>query len=500
MSREINLVPDIKNEMIHTLKLRNLIFFISIVVAIASFSTILILGSTVGVQQKIRDDKHTMLESLSQKLNSYSDLNDFLTIRDQLSNLSDLSNKKQVLSRTFNTLSALLPTGADTITISELSVNLTDADPTFSFDAQANAGREPYIDYNVLDSFKKSMKYMRYDFGNYVDQNDQEIPAYCIIETGDDGATLNDPDKGLYALWTIEGEGCNPGNVEYIEATAQKDAEQEAEEDDETSGVEGVATKIENNINNASDRLQSLLGNRAKNTTDILKNNSSSSGSSSSSSNNSNNSNSSTSNTSNSNSNKSSSNSSSNNDSSDENNDSTASKEPSSDALQTEVYGEDMNVVRIWRTPQFDEWYEEGHLTADGQISGIPHFKSNCTQYSGEPIETEDIDDEKFKWTETNDDCLLVPDGDEGIKITDSSNGRGAGDELVLRFSSIITLNPEVYSFHNYHMIAVPPAGRRNVTDSYVQIQAMFGEAARDCEAGDTACASNTKNLNGGNS
>ena len=31
MAREINLVPDIKNDMIKALKLRNLIFFISIV-------------------------------------------------------------------------------------------------------------------------------------------------------------------------------------------------------------------------------------------------------------------------------------------------------------------------------------------------------------------------------------------------------------------------------------------------------------------------------------
>ena len=36
MAREINLVPDIKGEMIKTLKLRNFIFFLCIVVASAS--------------------------------------------------------------------------------------------------------------------------------------------------------------------------------------------------------------------------------------------------------------------------------------------------------------------------------------------------------------------------------------------------------------------------------------------------------------------------------
>ena len=41
MAREINLVPDVKNEMIKTLKLRNLIFFICIVVVAGSLGAIL---------------------------------------------------------------------------------------------------------------------------------------------------------------------------------------------------------------------------------------------------------------------------------------------------------------------------------------------------------------------------------------------------------------------------------------------------------------------------
>ena len=44
MAREINLVPDIKGEMIKTLKLRNLIFFLCIVVALASVVVVLITG------------------------------------------------------------------------------------------------------------------------------------------------------------------------------------------------------------------------------------------------------------------------------------------------------------------------------------------------------------------------------------------------------------------------------------------------------------------------
>ena len=170
MAREINLVPDIKGEMIKTLKLRNFIFFLCIIVASASVGVTVIFGLIAGGQRLALDSKKNTLDNLSNKLNSYSDLNDFLTIKDQLGNLNTLNDNKNVLSRTFNILAALLPTGADTITISELNVDLASEAPTFTFDAQANAGKEPYIDYNVLDSFKKSMQYMRYDYGRYVDK------------------------------------------------------------------------------------------------------------------------------------------------------------------------------------------------------------------------------------------------------------------------------------------------------------------------------------------
>ncbi len=383
MAKEINLVPDIKDEMIKTLKLRNFIFFLCIVVAIASIAVTAVAGLIAGGQQLAIDSKKTTIDNLSKKLNSYSDLNDFLTIKNQLGDISTLTSNKTVLSRTFNILSALRPTGADTITISELTVNLSGDQPTFMFDAQANANKEPYIDYNVLDSFKKSMQYMRYDYGNYVDKEGNTIPAYCMIETGEDGATLRDSSRGIYAYWTIHADGCNiPDSKGYIEEEFN-----------------------------------------------------------------------------------------------------------------------DQKVVRIWRTPQYNEWYSENpkegepQITLNGVISNVAHFESKCITISGDDSQNS----ARPQWTEANDTCLLVPNGADGINITDSSNGRDASDELVLRFSAIISFAPEAFHFSNYHMLAIGPTGRFNVTDSYVQIQAMFGERAADCAADDAACNSNTNNSNGGN-
>ena len=126
-------------------------------------------------------------------------------------------------------------------------------------------------------------------------------------------------------------------------------------------------------------------------------------------------------------------------------------------------------------------------MNLDGKISGVPHFESKCTTYSG----TNEGNDTPI-WSHTNDTCKLVPKDLEGIKITSSSNGRNAAGSLVLRFSAIITLSPDVYSFNNHHLLAVGPSGRYNVTDSFVQIQNMFEQRARDCADDDAACSDAT--------
>lgn len=405
MAREINLVPDIKEEMIKTLKLRNYIFFGCIVIAAASVIVTLIFGIIMGGQQLARDGKKTAIEDLSSKLNSYSDLNDTLTIKDQLGNLATLSDNKKMMTRTFNLLSAIIPQGADTIRISKLDIALDPTEeqladteeavvtqPTLTIEAQANAGSEPYIDYNVLDSFKKSMDFMRYDYGTYVDKEDNPIPAYCIIEAGSNGATFKEDIDGrdnYYAYWTINGEGCNP-----------------------------------------SDKL-------------------------------------------------------------------------TADDYELEDYG-NQKVVRIWRTPQFSKWYSEEeksnepYMTLDGTIGNVPHFNSQCISYTGEAGSNGSTP----KWTDSNDCHLIAGDSDEGgssgIIIEESSNGRDTSGELVLRFIATITVAPEFYGFNNTHMLALAPSDLHNVTDSYVQIQAIFGQRATDCDKNDAAC--NNPANSGGNS
>lgn len=424
--KEINLVPDIKNDFIKTLKFRNLVFFICIVVAISSTVVILIFLSIAGGQQSFITAKQNTIESLQKKIEEYSDLSDFLTIRDQLSNIAEITNNKVMMSRTFNILSAMIPTGDDYINISELTVNLEneEGNPTFTIDAQANAGTDPQIDYKVLDSFKKSMQYLRYDYGKYVDKNDQEIPSYCIIESDADGSTFRDPEKGYYAYWLIEGEGCNP--------SAEETEDEEATETEETTSLFETQTFDD----------QELFAQETIVEKPVAEAN-------------------------------------------------TLEKLSQKTGYKVEEYN-GQNVVKIWRTPQYTEWYKPNHgeneayMDLEGNIHNVPHFNSACIQYSGT-----EKDNKTVTWATTNESCALISsdtEEGEGIKIESSSNGRNAEEVLVLRFNAIISFNPEVFNFNNHHLLALPPVGRRNVTDSYAQIQSIFAERANDCDKNDSEC------------
>ena len=396
---EINLVPDVKAEMIKTQKLRNLTLFGCIAVSVVSVVLVLI---TVGIkagQDIVIGGQDKQMSKMSSKIQEYDGLNEILTVQTQLNKMDELSKNRKMLSRIFNVFSVLLPTGADSITLSELNVNLSTG--VLSFDAQADAGEAPLIDYRVLESFKKSVALMKYDYGRYVDENGEQIPTMCIREADSLGNAFTQ-EGATYAKWTKNVKGCNPSakNEEASDEEENKEDE-EGEESDEGDEKE----------------------NEAKEVAEITEN-----------------------------------------------------------TVTEAINNGDFEI--IWRTPRITKdgdkegWYSAGYMDLDGNIEKVAHFESECVKYSGNVV------GKKVQWSSENN-CLLAP---EGIKIVSSSNGKDVNNNLVLRFSAAISLDQEVFKFENKHLLAIAPTGRQNVTDSYTQIDNIFGQPASDCLAGDTSC------------
>lgn len=212
---EISLVPEVKLEMIRMQKVRNLVLSASIIVVVASIGVVAILGSVKAGQDITMSNQDNDLKRLSSQLTGDAQLTNVLTIQDQLNKISDIEDNKKVLSRVFSLLSVLLPTGEDKISLSELNINLDET--TLSFEAQADAGREPMIDYRVLESFKKSVALMKYDYGRYVTKMGTEIPTICIDETDDNGNTYVDERTGnIYAKWRRDWVTCLPDGADDL--------------------------------------------------------------------------------------------------------------------------------------------------------------------------------------------------------------------------------------------------------------------------------------------
>ena len=394
---EINLVPDLKVAVLKTQRIRNIIFIVCVFVMIAMGVVVTTLGSIKAVQDGTLAGQGRQLKLMSEKITNYSDLNNFLTVQNQLNKLGEIEEVKVDYSRIFDLISILPPTNGDEITYYEMTINLVQH--TINFGANADAHVEPEIDYRVLETFKKSMEYMKYDYGVYVNENGFEIPSVCILETDEEGNALFaekefDEDGrvktygGFYAIWTKGVSGCDPedeGKMEVIE-------DEDGVEREELKKTE-VVDITEESVEEARDSEDS---------------------------------------------------------------------------------------VRIWRTPQFNEWYKgEGKknvINGGGEISGIEHFESQCIRY--ELI--------GGRWASSNDCNLIVGD----LNISESSNGKmDDSGSLVLKFSASLTYNPEALYYKNKHMAFIAPSGYMNVTDSNLQIQNLFEKEAIDCKEGDVDCA-----------
>lgn len=479
---EINLVPDIKSEMIRMQKLRNVMFFACIMISVAAVSVMAILGSIKGAQDITMASQDSHIKNLSEKIKDYEELPEFLTIQNQLKGIAAIEDRQKVLSRTMGFLSAMLDVGEDEIKTSELTVNLDTT--TMSFDAQADAKKDS-IDYRVLEAFIKRTNLMTFDYGRYVDADGNVIPTRCIVEYDNNGKMFEE-NGSIYAIWKRGEKGCDPSRDDYEDTDENSTTVSEVDADLESTKMVNGSSKVSKVETNKKSNTISSSDVKAVKENDAAKD---------------------------------SENSESEEDEADE-------KKTSSEAKKV------INVVpneKIYRTPQFTDWHNgkeqstksDGvdddlpeHLTSgdektvyntayynykpsmslsNGEILNVPHFESSCIQYSGAESDSETDSNGKpiVKWSAANE-CKLVPDG---VKVAESSNGQDQDKNLVLTFSASITINPDAFAYKNKHVMAIGPNGQ-NVTDSYVQLEKLFTAPAVECSNGDTSC-NNTTNKEG---
>jgi len=239
---EVNLVPDIKAQLLKKEKLRNLIVFVSIVVAAGAGAVTILLGAVVTAQniamagqdneikcRSVGPERAGECKNFGTAVMRIANLNDYLTIQDQMSKISTINENRMLLSRVFGVLDVILPTGEDVVVVSELAVNLPEA--TLSFDAQGDSLSG--IDYRALEVFKNTIRLSYYDHGRYMrydagTSNFVEIPTTCITETVEGGV--------VYGIYHKGAPGCEAPILSQRQREIINGVENDEEE--ETSDVE----------------------------------------------------------------------------------------------------------------------------------------------------------------------------------------------------------------------------------------------------------------------
>lgn len=235
---EISLVPDVKMELLAKQKLRNLVTLICVAVGGACVAVILILLSVMGAQGIQLGAQDTEIacridgkpenggncdSSYGTAVSKYQNVNELLTIQDEMKNIGALNQRKIKFSRVFGVLDVILPNDSDnSVKISEMSADFD----SFSIYFNAVGWSSNNIGFRSLEAFKKNTQKSYYDYGRYMRLDQEsgeyvEIPSYCIDEeTDSNGITY-----GIYHRYAA---GCEADMVEEVNGAAEGETPEEA--------------------------------------------------------------------------------------------------------------------------------------------------------------------------------------------------------------------------------------------------------------------------------
>ena len=121
---EINLIPDVKQELIKAQRVRSTVVSTAITIGVIAVAAVAILAVYVFTVQTVRGSlADNDIKTESNKLIAVEDLSKTLTIQNQLTKISALNGDKKIDSRVFDMLLAILPPAPNEIQISGLTVD-----------------------------------------------------------------------------------------------------------------------------------------------------------------------------------------------------------------------------------------------------------------------------------------------------------------------------------------------------------------------------------------
>lgn len=146
---EINLIPDVKRELLRAQRMRATVISVSILISfIAAGVVVALLLYIYGVQTVRSAYLDGQIQSGSKKLADVKDLSKMLTIQNQLTKISQFNSQKNMDSRLFDVLAAVIPPAPNDVQLSQVSINADDK--TVRLEGQTRG-------YDSMEVFKKTL-------------------------------------------------------------------------------------------------------------------------------------------------------------------------------------------------------------------------------------------------------------------------------------------------------------------------------------------------------
>ena len=146
---EINLLPNVKRELLKTRAMRNRVISISFLVGGASIATVVVLALILGSQFAAEAVQGGVIKDRNDKLMAVEDLNKVVTFQHQLTKINEQHSGKKINSRVFDVVTAVNPVAPNNVSFSDIKVN--PESKTITLEGSAVNG------YSALETLKKTI-------------------------------------------------------------------------------------------------------------------------------------------------------------------------------------------------------------------------------------------------------------------------------------------------------------------------------------------------------
>ena len=191
---EINLIPNVKLELIKAQKTRSKVIATSIFVSIATLSIVAVLLAYIFGVQSIRGVlADNEIKSGSAKLAKVEDLDKVLTIQNQLTKISELNDSKKIDSRIFDILQVIIPresAGSSTPLIQISTISIDPESSVITIDGQTGQG------YSAVEIFKKTIDGARIKY----DDSDTKNPLNFATDISTANTSYGEDSSGKKVL------------------------------------------------------------------------------------------------------------------------------------------------------------------------------------------------------------------------------------------------------------------------------------------------------------